>query len=191
MTARWSLTQEGLGQLLERLGTDPVAAGREYEALRARLLDYFAWKGAHRPDVAADETLDRAARRLEEGEAVHQIGPYIHGIARYVLLEHLRLDLREQRALAGAASELAAPSDASREVSSDCLLRCLRQLPPEGRALIVAYYKGDGRSHLESRRALASRLGISYITLKTRAHRLRMRLGACLRECVKASGRCD
>src|SRR5262245_36371747 len=68
LTAQWSLTHEALGQLLERLGTDPATAGREYLALRDRLVDYFAWRGTHRPDVAADETLDRAARRLEEGE---------------------------------------------------------------------------------------------------------------------------
>ncbi len=191
MTARWSLTHEALGQLLERLGTDPVTAGREYEALRARLVDYFVWRGAHHPDVAADESLDRAARRLEGGEAVQHIGPYVHQIARYVLLEHQRRDVRERRALAGAARELAAPADTSGELPSACLLRCLRQLPDDARALIVAYYKGEGRSHLESRRALASRLGISYDTLKTRAHRLRLRLGACLRECVKAGGPCD
>jgi DNA-directed RNA polymerase specialized sigma24 family protein len=191
LTARWSLTHEALGQLLERLGADPVTAGREYLALRGRLVDYFVMKGAHLPDVAADETLDRAARRLDEGQAVRQIGPYLYGIARYVLLEHLRYDLRERRAIAGATSELATPADTSGELSSACLVRCLRQLPLEERALIVAYYEGEGRSHLESRRALARRLGILYTTLKTRAHRLRMRLATCVRECVKAGGPCD
>jgi DNA-directed RNA polymerase specialized sigma24 family protein len=189
VTLTWSLTQEALERLLERLGADPEAAGREYQAIRARLVDYFDWRGAHRPEAAADEALDRAARRLAEGEPVQQIGPYVHGIARLVLLEHFRLDVREQRASAGAARELMAPPDASDEERSACLARCLQGLPEEGRALIVAYYEGEGRSHLKSRRELATRLGISYMSLKTRAHRLRQRLESCLRECLERHGR--
>jgi DNA-directed RNA polymerase specialized sigma24 family protein len=189
VTVSWSLTQDALERLLERLGADPEAAGREYEGLRARLVDFFDWKGAHRPEVAADETLDRAARRLEEGQAVQKIGAYVHGIAKLVLLEHLRIDVREQRAAAGAARELTAPCDPGAEARSACLARCLQALPEEGRELIVAYYEGEGRSHLQSRRDLARRLGITYATLKTRAHRLRLRLEACMRECPEAKGR--
>jgi DNA-directed RNA polymerase specialized sigma24 family protein len=183
-TARWSLTRQALGRLLERLDPDPEAAGRAYEALRMRLLDYFDWKGAHRPEVAADETLDRLARRLEEGEAVERVEAYAHGVARLVLLEHLRLQLREQRASAAMAHQPAGAPPADEEARIACLTRCLERLPPEDRALIVAYYEGAGRSHLEGRKDLATRLGIGYATLKTRAHRLRLRLETCLRECL-------
>ena len=190
-TARWALTRKALERLLERLGPDPEAAGREYQQLRARLLDYFDWRGVHRPDVAADETLDRVARRLEEGEPVERVESYTYGVARLVLLEQLRQQLREQRASAAVAQELAQGPEASDEARIACLVRCLQRLPAEERALIVGYYEGVGRSHLESRKVLATRLGIGYATLRSRAHRLRVRLEAWLRECLEAGGRCE
>ena len=188
-TARWSLTQKALERLLARLGSDPVAAGRVYESLRGRLLDYFDWRGAQRPEEAADETLDRIARRLEEGEPIERVEAYAYGVARLVLLEHLRLQLREQRASAGAARELAGHPEGSEEARIGCLTDCLQHLPAEERSFIVAYYEGAGRSHLEGRKLLATRLGISYPTLKRRAHRLRVRLGSCLRDCLARGSR--
>ena len=187
-TVRWSLTREALARLLGRLDPDPDAAGRAYEALRVRLVDFFDWKGAHRPEVAAEETLDRVARRLEEGEAVERVEPYAYGVARLVLLEHLRLQLREQRATAVAVHEPAGQAEAHEEARIACLTRCLQQLSADDRSLIVCYYEGAGRSHLEGRKELATRLGIVYATLKTRAHRLRVRLEACLRHCLDAPG---
>ena len=187
-TARWSLTREALARLLERLGPDPETAGSAYESLRVRLVDYFDWKGAQRPEVAADETLDRIARRLEEGETIARVEAYAYGVARLVLLEHLRLQLREQRASASAAIDVAHSQD-DEDTRLECLTRCLEELPAEERSLIVAYYEGAGRSHLESRKALAARRGIVYATLKTRTHRLRVRLEACLRHCLDAKGR--
>ena len=186
-TARWSLTREALARLLERLGPDAETAGRAYESLRVRLVDYFDWKGAYRPEVAADETLDRIARRLADGEAIERVEAYAHGVARLVLLEHLRLQLREQRATAAAALDASHPEH-DEEARVECLTRCLQELPAEERSLIVAYYEGAGRSHLEGRKALATRLGIIYATLKTRTHRLRVRLEACLRHCLDAKG---
>src|SRR5262245_32792116 len=144
-TARWSLTREALARLLERLDTDPDAAGRAYEALRSRLIDYFDWRGAQRPDVAADEALDRVARRLEEGETIERVEAYAYGVARLVLLEHLRQQLREQRVSAAVALGTAGPPPADEEPRIACLLRCLQQLPAEERSLIVAYYEGAGR----------------------------------------------
>jgi DNA-directed RNA polymerase specialized sigma24 family protein len=188
LTARWSLTQEALERLLQLLGPDAEAAGREYQSLRTRLVDYFDWNGAQRPEVAADETLDRVARKLEQGESIERIGAYVYGVARLILLEHLRQQLSEQRATADAARELAFHSDATEEARIDCLTRCLEQLPEDGRALIIAYYEGPGRSHLDGRRLLARRLGIPYATLKTRAHRLRLRLEACLGDCLQRGG---
>jgi DNA-directed RNA polymerase specialized sigma24 family protein len=187
-TARWSLTQKALERLLQRLGPDPEAAGRAYQSLRARLLDYFDWKGAQRPEVAADETLDRVARRLEEGEAIERVEAYAYGVARLVLLEHQRLHLREQRALADAALEPGGHPADDEETRIACLVRCLQDLLPEERSLIVGYYEGAGRSHNVGRKALAGRLGIGYATLKARAHRLRVRLEACLRDCLADGG---
>ena len=56
---------------------------------------------------------------------------------------------------------------------------------PSGPVLIVGYYQGDG--HGKGRRRLAQRLGITYSSLKTRAHRIRNALEGCLHECLEAS----
>lgn len=188
-TARWSLTQRALDRLLERLGPDRDAAGREYDALRARLADYFDCKGVQRPESAADETLDRVARRVDEGELIEQVQPYTYGVARYVLLERLRLQLREQRASAGAAQEWLVPPDAAEEARIACLTRGLEALPPADRELILAYYESAGGPRREGRKMLAERLGIRYEALKTRAHRLRLRLDAFMREALDARRR--
>ena len=188
-TARWSLTRKALDRLLERLGPDREAAGREYHSLRERLLDYFDCKGVQRPDSAADETLDRVARRLDEGEPIERVLPYAYGVARLVLLERLRSQLREQRASAGAAQEWLVPPDLAEEARITGLVRCLDGLPPDDRSLIIAYYAEAGGAHREGRKLLAQRLGIRYEALKTRAHRLRLRLEASLRDSLDARGR--
>lgn len=179
---RWSLTREALERLLGQLGSDSESAAREYETIRRRLIDFFDWRGALSPEALADETLDRVARRLDEGETVEHLRAYCYGVAKRVLLEWEKQRAREQVALRDFR-----PSPANDEVSSTvearvaCLERCLRELPDDSRELIVGYYQGAGRSHLEGRRLLADRLGITYATLKTRAHRIRARLEEALR----------
>ncbi|HET9316945.1 MAG TPA: hypothetical protein VFQ51_15235, partial [Vicinamibacteria bacterium] len=152
------MTRKALDRLLERLGPDRDAAGLEYDALRARLADYFDCKGVQRPESAADETLDRVARRLDEGELIEQVRPYTYGVARYVLLERLRSQLREQRASAGAAQEWVVPPDEAEEVRIACLTRGLEALPPADRELILAYYESAGGPRREGRKLLAERL---------------------------------
>ena len=188
-STRWSLTEDAFERLLERLGPDREEAGERYESLRARLVDYFDWKGVLRPDAACDETLDRVARRLEEGESIQRVEAYVHGVARYVLLESLRQQTRERQDSASVPLELIAQTEGDEEVRIECLTRCLQELAAADRDLIVGYYEGAGDVHLSGRKRLAARLGISYATLKTRAHRLRNRLDACLRGCLEESDR--
>ena len=188
-TARWSLTQKALDRLLERLASDREIAGAEYRSLRERLLDYFDCKGVQRPESAADEALDRVARRLEEGEPIEGVRQYAYGVARKVLLERLRSQLREQRASAGAAQEWLVPPDPAEEARIASLTRCLEALTAADRELIIAYYERAGGPHREGRKLLAERLGIRYEALKTRAHRLRGRLETCLRGSLDTSRR--
>ena len=54
-----------------RLDANPEQAAEEYEELRRRLIRFFEWRGARFPDEHADEVLNRLARKLVEGVAVH------------------------------------------------------------------------------------------------------------------------
>lgn len=172
-------------RLLERLGTDREAAATEYEIIRGKLLAYFGRRGAALADALADETLDRVARRIDEGEVIEHVRRYCYGVGRRVLLEW------EKRRAAEVAAFARAPAVGGvrdrpdlAEARAACLERCLQALPSHSRELIVAYYEGPGAAHLEERKLLAKRLAISYPTLKTRAHRIRVQLEACLRSCL-------
>jgi hypothetical protein len=66
-----------------------------------------------------------------------------------------------------------------------CLGRCTSQLEPVNRELLRQYYVGKGRVKIANRRSLAESLGITMNALAIRACRLRDKLEACARQCVK------
>ena len=71
----------------------------------------------------------------------------------------------------------------------DCLRRCLEQLSPENRDLILNYYQGDKGEKIKNRKGLIERLGIPASTLRMRALRVRERLQFCAEDCVQRQGR--
>jgi RNA polymerase sigma factor (sigma-70 family) len=185
---RWSLSQAALDRLLQRLGSDPEAAAREYEFLRRRLTTFFSLRQADSPESLADETIDRVARRIEEGEAIEHVRAYVHGVAHRVAMERGRQQAREREALETHAREFSATEsmDAGAEARAACLDRCLSRLPREARLLLHGYYHPGQLSARESRQRLAQELGISLGALKVRAHRIRVQLHACLMECLES-----
>jgi len=181
------LTSEAFGRLLDHLDADRERAGERYEDLRRTLVGFFEWRGAPFPDEHADETLDRVARKIGEGLAIRNIGGYCYTVARLVLLETLK-GPDSRRAPIGA-TDLAAPADVADEAQAKeahlvCLDGCLRALPEESRALIFEYYRDDSRGRIESRRALAARVGVNAEALANRAQRLRGKLEQCVTACL-------
>jgi DNA-directed RNA polymerase specialized sigma24 family protein len=179
------LTAEAFATLLARLGPDAERAGAAYEALRRALIGFFTWRGAATPEECADDTLDRLAARLNAGALVEDVPRFTRGIARLVLLEHWRRpDARwapiEEATAAGHLMAEAPGDDALQE----CLNRCLDDLLPDRRELILKYYVAEGRTRLDNRRRLAQALGISETALRNRAQRLRDRLERCVTECL-------
>ena len=185
-SGKWSLSRGAFEQLLAALGPDRQAAARQYETVRRRLIHFFDWQGSPTPDVEADVTLDRVARKLQDGEVVENVNAYARGVARHVLMERQRRAAQERAALEVVSREPAtiAPPDAD-EGHMACLRACLAELSKESRELIVAYYRGEGRVHLEGRKKLAEQLGLTYAALKKRAFRLRESLHACLVRCIE------
>lgn len=168
---RWELSREALDLLLAALNPDREAASREYEALRRRLIDLFTWERCSDAAHLADETLNRLARRVAEGEPIANPSRYAHGIARLVMHEAAR-DVQKKTA---ALRELGSSPKSTPEdpAALDGLHRCLAELPAEQRDLIERYYAGD-------RARLAESLGINVNTLRNRALRIRERLFACV-----------
>jgi len=72
------LTSKAFAKLLAKLSADPEIAGIEYEELRRRLIKFFEWRGAFFPEDLADETLNRTARKIDEGEEIEKTSPPWH-----------------------------------------------------------------------------------------------------------------
>lgn len=178
------LTATALRGLLDRLGGDAEKGAAELAALHRRLWEFFDRRGVPEPALLADETLDRVARRLEEGEAVESVRAYCYGVAKRVMLEWHREHAREAAALRESLQgepPASAPLDEARVA---CLERCLGELPSESREFILRYYQGQGSVHLGERKGLAEALAVSSGALKMRAYRIRGQLEDCLARCL-------
>lgn len=179
----WELTPDALDRLLALLDPDRDRAGEAYEQLRRRLARLLAWWGSPTPDDHVDETVNRVARKVTEGERIlaSDPTPYFRGVARLVLQESRRVEQREDRAARAWRDVREAQGETlERERRSACLDRCLGGLGPETRGLLLDYY-GDDR--IRGRHALAARLGVSTGALRVRVHRLREDLERCLTRC--------
>ena len=67
----------------------------------------------------------------------------------------------------------------------ECLRRCLEQLPPENRKLILHYYQGEKDEKIKNRKGLMEVFGVPASTLRMRALRLREGLHLCSENCVQ------
>jgi len=72
----------------------------------------------------------------------------------------------------------------AQETEYECLDRCMRQLTPNNRELVLQYYQQEKRDKIDHRRDLAEQLGIALNALRIRAHRIRASLQECVQNCL-------
>jgi DNA-directed RNA polymerase specialized sigma24 family protein len=167
------LTQDALDKLLAWLDPDRDAAGEKYESIRHTLIRFFEWRRCLPAAEHVDETINRVARRIAEGEQVRSADPrsYFYGVAKHVYQESLKVrpdvDLRTE--LPGAIAE------SSRQL--ECARECLATLSPGNRDLLERYY-------LEERDGLADSLGITPNALRLRVFKEKQKLRACMEGCL-------
>ena len=176
------LSEESFFRLLARLNADPMLAGEEYEKLRARLIYFFERKGCRIPAELSDETINRIARKVEEGLEIEDVFKFSYGVARLVLLEHWRDPKREWDQL---DQRLSSPKSNQElyEHRLECMEKCLQALPREERDLIVKNCILDK----EGKEELARSLGLTINALRIRAFRIRTKLHECREKCVSGS----
>ena len=182
---KWSLTKDGFDRLLATLDPDRDVAAIQYEKLRAKLISYFDWRDCPAPEDHADEAINRVIRKLSDGEDFRDIGTYVLGIARMMLLEIART--REKERMAFERPTASEPiDDESPETGQrvSCLEKCLTALPDRSRQMIVEYYQGDGPTKIKRRRELAERFGLELNALRIRTCRLRVKLEQCMGRCL-------
>ena len=183
---KWTLTQEAFDKLLIALGGGDRESGSEkYLEIRSNLTRFFEWRGCSFPEDHADETINRIAKKVAEGEEILNPSGYAMGVARLLLLEILKSRQREQSALTemGQASEPIVESNDG-EDRLECLRDCLQNLSADNRELILQYYQGEKSEKIQNRKNLLDRLGISVNTLRMRTLRLRDRLQGCVEQCM-------
>lgn len=187
---KWSPTKQAFEKLLATLSSDRDEAAKQYEIVRLKLLRFFERRAVVTPEHHVDETLDRVMRRIDEGEIISNLMAYFYKVASYVFMED-RKEQEQSRIAANSMQFHAAPPQFDSGEESPrvrCFDRCLEELPIESRTLILEYYREEGRTKIELRRQAAQRLGIPLNALRIRAHRIRVSLETCVKQCLAETG---
>jgi DNA-directed RNA polymerase specialized sigma24 family protein len=189
----WVLTGPAFDKLLACLDPDLNEAGRKLLDIRRRLQKFFECNRCPDPDELVDMTIDRGARRIDEGVEVRELPSYLTQIARFVLKEHWaspqnKMDEIEEE---GSGSLLVAPTvdDARNEKEEqeerlECLEKCSGKLVPVERQRVIDYYYEQGRAKIDKRKRMAADLRITLGNLRVRMHRTRERLEECILDCL-------
>src|ERR1044072_3090269 len=181
MKTEWILTKESFDTLLAWLDANPEAAARKYEQIRTRLIRIFVCRGCLASEDLADETIDRVARRLNDIAATFTGDParYFYGVANKIHLEYLR---RKPIPPPPVPDDDTDTDQDAREY--ECLERCMQQLSPKNRELVLEYYQEERWAKIDHRKRLANQLGIALNALRIRACRIRASLLECVKNCV-------
>lgn len=186
----WSLSESSFRSFLDWLDGGELSDGQRYLEMRDRLVRYFDRKNCLNPDELADETLNRAARRLEEEGKIETDAPakYCYTVARFVFLEHLRSSDAKSVQLDSVNVGLDTRGDSEeaelKERMLKCLEKCTASLDELSRDIILRYYVGDQREKIDNRSALAKSLGVTANALAIRACRIRNKLEECVSKCL-------
>jgi DNA-directed RNA polymerase specialized sigma24 family protein len=191
MKKDWVLTQEAFERLLEWLDTDRHQAAIKYEAIHLRLVKIFTCRGCAEAEDLADETFNRVTTKISDlaGRSVDPLR-YILGFIDNIQHEYFRRtqvqrEFVPETAASDCAIEPAAITDSDSEAEYQCLETCLEHLSSERRDLVVRYYQHEQSGKIEHRKKLAHELGIALNALRIRAHRIRLSLHQCVKDCLE------
>jgi DNA-directed RNA polymerase specialized sigma24 family protein len=184
---KWSLTEEAFNGFLASLAPDRDIAADRYLEMRKNLVRLFEWRGCPTPEDYADEAVNRCAKKIAEGEQIRDVPTFCIGIARMLLLEMSRDRSKDATPLEEVPEPQTLPAEPGNdpELGVECLRRCLSELSPENRDLILNYYQGEKGAKIKNRKGLKELFGIPASTLRMRALRLRERLQLCAENCVQ------
>jgi len=184
---KWTPTAASFDKFLAVFSSDRNEAAQRYEIARRKLILYFERRHIIAAGRCADETLDRAMRRIDQGKNVTNVMPYLFEIAYYVVLEEWKAQEKLRIAMSAMSNELRPPpvdTDGEKNARQDCLDRCLEELTPENRALLLRYYEETGHAKIKLHTEMANSLGITLNNLRIRIHRLRAGVEVCVKNCM-------
>jgi DNA-directed RNA polymerase specialized sigma24 family protein len=176
-----ALTAQAFGKFLRWLSENDELGVREYQSIRAKLVRYFIHKGCSDPNDLFDKTVDVVVGKIDAlGEHPSPLA-YCFGVAKNIWRQDLR-----QRKPASLEENIALPIYPEPEIHEQelrCLERCLDQLSPGDRDVVVRYHQGQGHDKIETRKRLADGLG-GVNALRIRMCRIRKELRVCVAACL-------
>jgi DNA-directed RNA polymerase specialized sigma24 family protein len=185
---KWSLTQPAFDGLLASLDPDRDVAAEQYLRIRRDVVRLFEFRGCSTPDEYADETMNRCARKIAEGEQIRDLKTYSIGVARMLVREmgrdRSRRELPLDEALEPCSAWPAAQNDVEDRV--EALRKSLEKLSHDDRFVILNYYEGDKCERIKTRKMLSALFGIGTSTLRMRALRIREKLQLCAQNYLQA-----
>lgn len=180
---RQTVGREAFACFLESLSPDGEEAGRRYTRLHEKLVGFFRMKGISDPASAADETIDRAALKINGGTPVPDTDKYCLGIARNIARERYRREQRENSVFIKFTENLPDAANEQLERIYRILKPCFEQLASEEQELLLAYCQVlMGRARAEHRRQLAEIRKTTVLALRMRVTRLRNILTDCVKK---------
>jgi RNA polymerase sigma factor (sigma-70 family) len=193
-----NLTPEAFDTLLTRFDANRDRAGEKYERLRSQLVKFFECRGIFSPRELTDETINRVARKVLEGEDIPPAAlySYFYGVARNICREYFRKPesrLTSLDCVRPSEHPLENHVEMNQQVQErktleqrlECLESCIAKLPAEAQNLITSYYEGEEGAKINNRRRIAEGLGISLNNLRIRVHRIREILEECVFSCLE------
>lgn len=171
---------------------DTEAEARYLEILR-KLVCFFAGRGCRDAEDLAVECVLRVAGKCGalDASARENLAGYFYGVARNVLHEWWRHELRDSSKRESLRTELArlgmagGASWGRKEAVHRCLDQCMGGLSQSTRRLVLSYYNEEGAAKIECHRRLAGELGKSMNALRIEVHRIRATLRQCVVGCVQ------
>ena len=176
-----TITQKQFDSLLSWLNADRELAGKRYETIRSSLVKTFALNGFNDAEDLADETINRVMGRLPDirKDYVSEPAYYFHGVARNIIRER-----RRRKEISAEHVEIMVEPEVEPNEESVCLGHCLRRLSASKRNLILDYYLYEGHRKIEHHRDMAGELRITTGAIRNRAHKIKLNLADCMRECA-------
>jgi RNA polymerase sigma factor (sigma-70 family) len=190
---------EGLLDFLDPARPGKRGADRDAEAearylqIVRKLVCFFAGRGCRDAEDLAVECVLRVAGKCAalDVSAREDRAGYFFGVARNVLHEWWRHELRDSKKRESLRMELArtggmnGPSWSRKEAVHLCLDQCMAKLGHRARQLVLSYYGGEGATKVETHQRLAAELGKSVNALRIEVHRIRAVLRQCVVGCVQ------
>lgn len=179
------LTQQQFDNLLAWLDPDREQAGVRYERIRQTLVKVCGWQGCGDAEEMADEVIDRVTRKVPDLMASYTGDPalYFYGVAKKLVLEHRRRNLG-QSSVQDTRNLVATVEIHEDDPRYQCLDKCVENLTPQHRDLVLKYYQEEKQAKIDFRREIAQKMGLEVKNLRVRMFRIRIFLHKCIQDCL-------